>query len=158
MRIFSLILFSYMLMYLFSCTPSDPESDVQEKARTVLMKGRLVEWAFNNNRMDTVLNDFWQSDTATFILNGRKIDGYEKIMERFSRAENSRNRTKIDIIEDKVVMLSPTSAVHIAAFEQTVADSINQVSHFKGAWTTLYRHLEGDWVVISVHESFYPSD
>ncbi|MBR9999019.1 MAG: nuclear transport factor 2 family protein, partial [Cyclobacteriaceae bacterium] len=144
------------LILLGSCTPAEtPDQNITDADHIgdiILRKGRLVEWAFNHGRMDTVLADFWKSDSATFILNGRLLEGYSSIMNRFEQA--NRNKIEIEITKDKVVVLSPASAIHIASFDQRVEDSPDQIINFKGTWTTVYQKINNDWKVVNVHESF----
>ena len=149
-----------IILSLFYCSSRKNTETAEYKMDQdrILKKGRLVEWAFNNNRMDTVLSDFWNSDSAAFIVNGHKIEGYKNILARFEQRRESKNHMKIHLINDKVIMLTLASAIHMASFDQIVEDSLNRKKHFKGTWTTVYHFMDNHWTVINLHESFYPLD
>ena len=117
----------------------------------LLQKGRLAEWAINNNKIDTLLADFWRSDSTFFLLNGRKTEGFENICRVFEREQQG---TKIHIKDDKVIMLSPVSGIHMAAFDQIIVAPSLDTMHYEGVWTAHFKKIEEDWKWIGVNESY----
>ena len=115
--------------------------------------GQLVEWAINHNRLDSLMKDFWQSDSAYFMANGRMLKGYEAIYKSFQR---DRSGLSIKLTEAQAVLLSPDIGIHLAKFDQTNTDSIGKEKHFKGVWSAHYKKIDGKWKVIGVHESLRP--
>ena len=117
----------------------------------LLQKGRLAEWAINNNNIDTLLADFWHSDSTFYLLNGRKTEGYENIYLALQREQQG---TKIRIKDDRVIMLSPVSGIHLASFDQIIIAPSLDTMHYEGVWTAHFKKIEEDWKWIGVNESY----
>lgn len=152
-----LILFSIVIS---SCTPQlkDQKDDqYEEKVTQVIMdKARSVVWALNESNADTLLRDFWRSDSAKFILNGRVVNGYEEIAGRLQGAMDFRKEFELTVSEEEVMVLSPESAIHVAQFRQVTTTHQDSVRIDNGTWTALYRKIGNDWKVVMVHESYFP--
>ncbi|MDX5427787.1 MAG: nuclear transport factor 2 family protein [Bacteroidota bacterium] len=143
---------------ILSCTgPTKVEEatlSLREDSLKVLSLGRTAEWAINHNSMDTVIADYLQTQDAFFVINGYRMDGFDKINEAFQK---DRKGLKIHLTDDKVI-IHPNSAIHLASFDQIVITPEGDTIPSKGVWTSFYQKINGTWKLLGVHESLHKAE
>ena len=156
-----LLIFTLLITGLNSCVESEKTvqaTDVNSIRNELLSKGKSIVWALNEGNVDTLMHDFWKSDSAFFLINGRKIQGYEQIKNRLIESMKYRKKLELMALTEDVIILSPSSATHVVEFSQAITDLNDSTSNYKGAWTAAYQKINDEWKVVFVHESYYPTD
>jgi hypothetical protein len=152
-----IFLFALLVAGLASCLgPIKTEND--NIRNQILSNGKSIVWALNEGNVDTLMSQYWQSDSAFFMINGRKIQGYDQIENRLTESLKYRKKLELDALIEDVLILSPTSAVHVIEFHQIITDLTDSTSTYRGAWTTVYQKINEDWKAVFVHESYYPAN
>lgn len=154
----SAILVTILLLLVSSCKTEEesPLLSSGEVQKQILDKGREVVWGLNNKNSDTLMAQFWESDEALFIINGRMIKGYDNIAKGLEGSMAARKLFQLSITDEFVKVFTPVSAMHVAEFEQEVTDEKDSTFIERGTWSAFYRRLDEQWKVVLVHESYYP--
>lgn len=134
-------------------------SPEQTEAIKSEIKGHMevVIEGLETNDPDKLFRDFWQSDGATFYLNGMAMTGYDKILDGFRQGMKSRQNTKITLNSEEIMVLGPGVAMHLAEFTNDMILENDSTVALKGYWSAVFRKIDGQWKVIHVHESFNPT-
>ena len=151
------ILLALLIFGLFSCQ-EQPKTKTDNIRDEILQKGRSIVWALNEGNVDSLMNQYWQSDSALFMINGRQIKGYDQIKGRLIESIKYRNKMELEAQTEDVLIHSPTSATHLVQFTQAITDLNDSVSYSQGLWTAVYQKMDGEWKTVFVHESYYPTD
>lgn len=152
-----LLIIFILIPVLNSCVESI-STDYASIRNEILSKGNSVVWALNNGNVDTLINDFWDDDSALFLINGRKIQGYGQIKNRLIESLKYRKKLELRVVTEDVLILSPSSATHVVEFDQTITGLNDSTSNSRGTWTAVYQKINEDWKAVFVHESYYPTD
>ena len=122
----------------------------------ILASGQIVVNALNEGNVEALLGEYWQSDSAMFIINGRQIKGYDQIGKRLAESIKYRKKMELVVTSEDVLIHSMISATHIVEFKQTITALDDTISKSEGIWTAVYRKINGAWKAVYVHESYYP--
>ncbi len=148
--------FVWLILALSYCNePFEANDNIRAE---ILIKGKSITWALNEGNVDTLMDQYWQSDSALFVINGRQIEGYDQIENRLIQSLEYRKNLDLDVSSEDVMILSPTSATHIVRFKQSITDLNDNESKSIGIWTAIYRKIDGNWKAVLVHESYYPTE
>lgn len=144
-----------MLSALFACTSPTENSFSDADIKTeILSLGGDVITALNENTSGEILyRDFWQSDSALFLIDGQKVKGYQTIKEIMQQLPQTRKGVLIDPFNEEVYVLSENMAIHLVEFDEVKTHLNDSITEKKGLWTTLYKKIGGEWKIIMVHES-----
>lgn len=154
------LLISLLILMMLAGACMDNQSDTFDAAQVeqeILQEAQDVVWGLNNNHADTLMAQFWQSDSAMFMIDGRRIQGYEQIGQGLRGAMSQRKSMDLSLTAEDVMVLSPESAIHIADFEQTVTNMEDSTTSASGTWAAVYKKVDGEWEVVLVHESHLPA-
>ena len=148
-----LLLFG-IILYICSCTDKKKTScDKVTIEQEILQLGKSVVWALNEANTDTLIRDFWQSDSALFLIDGFRVQGYERIRSLLKGIPNRRKKLVLDVDDEMVLVLTENMAIHVVEFNQKVTHMNDSISTDKGIWSTVYKKMQDDWKIIMVHES-----
>jgi ketosteroid isomerase-like protein len=126
------------------------EDDVKQE---ILKLGESVVRALNEADTETLLRDFWKSDSTLFLIDGIKIEGYEAIRSALEGIPTRRKDLVLDVDNEQVIILSENIALHVVQFHEKVIHMDDSISRGQGVWSTLYKKIQDDWKIIMVHES-----
>ncbi|MEX0997442.1 MAG: hypothetical protein WDZ45_10370 [Flavobacteriaceae bacterium] len=143
-----------VFIFLFSCTENKESFyDENEVKQEILEHGASIVRALNEGDTETLIRDFWKSDSTLFLIDGNKIQGYEQILSVLEGIPARRKDLVLDVDHEEVIVLSKHTALHIVDFQEKVTHMNDSVSKGQGVWSTLYKKIQNDWKVIMVHES-----
>ncbi|GGD83361.1 YybH family protein [Planktosalinus lacus] len=138
----------------FSCTDTKENFYNEDSVKQeILQLGALIVLALNEGDTETLIRDFWQSDSALFLIDGNKIQGYENILSVLNGIPTRRKDLVLDVDHEEVVVLSENMALHIVEFQEKITHMNDTTSRGQGVWSTLYKKIEDNWKIIMVHES-----
>ncbi len=147
------LLFGVFLV-IFSCTETKKNSYNEDDVKQEILElGASVVLALNEGDTETLIRDFWKSDSALFIIDGNKIEGYEKISSVMKGIPNRRKDLVLNVDKEQVIVLSKNMALHVVEFHEKVTHMDGSISKGQGVWSTLYKKIRDDWKIIMVHES-----
>ncbi len=115
--------------------------------------GESVVRALNEADTETLVRDYWKSDSALFLIDGNKIEGYDKIRSAMEDIPNRRKNLVLEVDNERVIILSDNTALHVVQFHEQVTHLDDSISKGKGVWSTVYKKIKDDWKIIMVHES-----
>jgi ketosteroid isomerase-like protein len=128
---------------------TDIESMINSKTSSLVK-------AINEGDLEGMMDHFLNSDSAVFIINGRSIEGYQLIQERFKEAIEGRKRLEVNVKKKDTMVLSPEIVIQNVYFDQTLTWLNDEKENSSGIWTSVYVYKGGKWKVLQVHESFFP--
>lgn len=142
------------LIFFYSCEEERKDSyDTVKIKQEILDKGASVVWGLNEANADTLVKDFWKSDSTMFLIDGMKIKGYEKISAGLSGMLTQRKKMDLEVDNEEVVIVSEDMAIHVVEFSQEVTQLNDSIISGQGIWSTFYKKMQGDWKIVMVHES-----
>lgn len=147
-------LFLGVLLFIFSSTEAQENSFNEDELKQEILKlGESVVRALNEADTETLVKVFWKSDATLFLIDGNKIEGYDRIRSAMEGIPKRRKGLVLNVDNEEVVILSENSAIHLVEFHEKVIHLDDSISRGQGIWSTVYKKIEGDWKIIMVHES-----
>ncbi len=149
-----IVIFLGVFIFLISCKEAINNTYDKDKIqKQILDLGRSVVWGLNETNTDTLIRDFWKSDSAMFLIDGMKIEGFNNIQSALEGIPDRRKKLDLDVHNEKVLVLSGNMAIHVVEFHEKVTHMNDSISTGQGIWSTFYKKMQGDWKIIMVHES-----
>ena len=147
------LLFAVSLFHC-SCAAAGESSFNEDEVRQEILKlgGDIVQ-ALNDADIETLTRDFWESDSTLFLINGMKIEGYERIRSMLEMIPSRRKGLVLDVDSEQVIVLSENTALHVVEFHEEITRMDDSTSKGQGVWSTLYKKMEDGWKIVMVHES-----
>ncbi len=143
-----------VFLLIFSCTETGENSYNEDDVKQEILKlGESVVQALNEADTETLIRDFWKSDSALFLIDGLKIEGYEEIQSVLEGIPTRRKDLVLDVDNEQVIILSEDMALHVVEFHEKIIHMDDNISRGQGVWSTLYKKIQDDWKIIMVHES-----
>jgi ketosteroid isomerase-like protein len=148
----TLFLIPGLLFALASCTNNKtiPESVIRDE---ILSKGNDIVRALNEADIKGLYKDFWQSESALFLIDGMKVEGYDQIKSIMEGIPNMRKDLDLTVENEEVYVLSEKIAIHLVEFKERKTLLNDSISEGQGLWTTVFKKIDDEWKVIMVHES-----
>ncbi|MDX1684235.1 MAG: hypothetical protein R3275_03305 [Saprospiraceae bacterium] len=150
----NLVLFSVIIFLFVACTQVEKESyDPETVKEQVRYLGNDIVQALNDNDPETLMRDFWKSESALFMIDGNWIQGHSNISKAIESIPQRRKAMDLKVDKDRVIVYSEEMAAHIVEFNQRVTMPNDSIVSGQGVWSTLYKKIDGDWKIVLVHES-----
>lgn len=143
-----------MLFLIVSCNEIETGSYDEGEVNMEIQKlGEDIVWALNEANTDTLMRDFWHSESTTFMIDGNKVEGYENIKSVIEQIPNRRKNLDLEVDDERILVLSEDIAIQIVEFHEEITHMNDSISTGQGIWSTVYQQMGDQWKIIMVHES-----
>lgn len=141
---------------------STPESDaLTEDQKLVIIKdleviGAKTTEALNNKDADAAFSYFAADNFLRFIDNGRIMEDYKSTVSTSKKSFSRFNTVNLVTSDSKITVLSPTTALQTYNLSEEVTTMDGDTMRIKGAITTVFQKKDDTWLIVHVHQSYFP--
>lgn len=105
--------------------------------------------AMRDGDVEYMLGFYANEENFVFADNGVLAVGYEAHAERLrATVESGRTVASLEISNPQIFVLSPNAASITFEFAWTMSDPEGNLDKAKGAWTYVFKEIEGTWQVV----------
>lgn len=116
---------------------------------------------------NAVIDGFNQGDVGPYLDQLSNVQSYaenqmvfpsgDSVRSAVNQFKSSGMSVKIEWTgQPKVVVLAPDLGVFTSTMRETVTDANGGTTVQAGAWTAVYRQIDGSWKIVAAHESYGP--
>ena len=118
-----------------------------EKSIRLAMNEQLAAW--NAGDINRFMGTYWKDDSMMFIGKSGVTYGWQKTLENYKRGyPDTAAMGKLDFTILKVRRLSPEYYFVVGKW-----NLLRSIGNIGGAYTLLFRRIDGRWLIVSDHSS-----
>jgi len=142
MKTQSLYFLFLFLAGLYSCRPLSPEEEILDRMA-------IQTECWNSGDIDCFMIGYWVSDSLMFIGSEEVIYGFENTIKRYyDKYPDEESMGKLQFNVQHINKISEDAYFVVGRFHIT-----RSIGDAEGAFTLLWRKIDGNWVIVADHTS-----
>ena len=130
----------------------------QKKQISAILEKTIHETieGMNTLAIDSIFKNISRENFEGFAGNGMALTTYEETYSILKYMYGEMGAYNISCFDEKYIILSETSGMYTANYDEELRDKKDNLNHSRGVLTVIFKNLTDSWEIIYIHTSSYP--